>query len=249
MAVRQNNSKEKSGFFSYEFQARDKFWRFVRGRVNADSEAEAKELVKARGLWWPLVWLAGTKPWVAYGKVAPGGDYHMASLKLLHQDESILLYGTRKVLTLGFGFLLLLIGVGLFAYCGHSLLYVWSPLKLPTVLFILLVGIIFLAVGLGLILLRFEVRVDRKTRQIVIRMCIFPFVRRSNTINATAAKEIIVRKEIFFVGGGEICYVVAIVIANQDIQLDFSSSKKKELEIGQKIAEYLGVPFIDEVAE
>ena len=49
----------------HQFQARDKFFRVIRGKISATSRAKAKKIVKSRGLYWPSIWLDGTKPWIA----------------------------------------------------------------------------------------------------------------------------------------------------------------------------------------
>lgn len=46
----------------YEYQARDKFFRTVRGRVEAASKSGAKKIVKSKGYYLPTIWPNGEEP-------------------------------------------------------------------------------------------------------------------------------------------------------------------------------------------
>jgi hypothetical protein len=77
-------------------------------------------------------------------------------------------------------------------------------------------------------------------------MRIIPFQWKYERIDATDAERVVLHKEIFYSRDGEICHVVSLFINGESIQVDASSSKKAELEIGQKIAEYLNIPLVCE---
>ncbi len=238
---------------TFEFQARDKFWRLTRGRVRARSKSEAKKLVKERGLWWPLsVWLQGTESWESIRSwTAPmgTGTYDLDSLELKHKDYDTITYGDRNSIRFIFGSILCLAGIGLssiffYPYSFKGKAFIDSSAHV----YCLLGGIALLAVGCVIFLHRFELYVERRERRIVIRACIMPFGWRSELIDARHAEKVVLQQEIFYGVNGEglnaIRYVIMIFIDGKDIQLDASCSRKAEFALGQDIAECLNIPFV-----
>jgi hypothetical protein len=239
---------------TFEFQGKDKFWRPIRGRVRARTESEAKKLVKEQGLRWPTVWLQGTEPWISIRWSKPSrrySTYMLPTLKLKHKNDDTVTYGDRNLLRFISGFIFCLAGIGLSAiffyynfFRGKTHIDSWEYLDC------LLCGIALLAVSCVIFLLRFELHVDRRVPEIVIRARIIPLRWRCEMINARHAEKVVLQEDVFYSNddeqNGDLCYVVRIFIAGKEIQLDYNSSRKAEFELGQDIAECLNIPFVCE---
>ena len=77
-----------------------------------------------------------------------------------------------------------------------------------------------------------------------MKMAAFPGLSRSLTIEANKVQMVTAQEEIFYGESGGIVYVINLVTADQNIQVDASSCKETEVNIGKTVAEYLGVPFV-----
>lgn len=228
---------------SYEFQAIDKFFRFIRGKVITETAEKAKELVKSRGYWLPRIWETGTRPWMSRGRPKAGGEYHTPILKLKCQNSDMIIYQAKKWLHIMFSFLFVLMGLALISY---PFFYESFHNNTATMFFILIVGAVFLAVGCFLFLLRFELCVNRSSRQVILRMRVIPFNWKYQIIDTSSAERIVVRKDVLYATAGEVYYIVLLVIGTEEYQLDASSSKKAELNLGQQISDFLNIPFVYE---
>ncbi|MHC4070157.1 MAG: hypothetical protein ACYSR8_11415 [Planctomycetota bacterium] len=226
----------------YEFQAWDKFFRLVRGRIEADSKLRAREMVKSRGYYLPIIWLHGKEPLRVFGIHQYGGyiEQHSPELKLKREDGNSLIYTTRNLPRFIVSLIFILIGIGLIIYCSVQ------ELGISENAFICGVGIVFLVVGILIIFRYLELKVDGQTRQIFIRMRIIPGKWQEQQINADVAEKVILHQETFYMSERATVYVVSLVTSGERIHLDASSSRETQTRLGQKVAEYLSVPFVCE---
>lgn len=226
----------------YEFQAWDKFFRRIRGRIEAGSKSTAKATVKSRGYYLPIVWLHGKEPLRVLG-IHDHGEHieqHSPELKLKREDGNSLIYATRNLPRYMISLMILFIGIGLIVYCNTQNVGSWKTS------FICGIGILLVVVGTLIMCHYLELRVDKQARQIVIRMRVIPGKWVEQQINTGVADQVILHQETIYTSERATVYVVSLVTSGEQIWLDASSSKKRESELGQKVAEYLNIPFICE---
>jgi len=226
----------------YEFQGWDKFFRLVRGNVEADSKSGARKIIRDRSIYLPIIWLHGEEPLRVRYLCQLGGYIEQCSpeLELKWEDGNYLIYATRNLPRIVISTILILIGIGLISYCVVKQLDILETTFIPGI------GIFFIIVG-GLIIFRYlELKVDKQTQQISIRMRIAPGIWRERQVDASITEKVTFRRETFYMSERATVYIVSLDMKDQRIQIDASSDKEREFKLGQKLAEYLELPFVSE---
>jgi hypothetical protein len=228
----------------YEFQARDKFWRLVRGRIIAVSEADAKLKLKSKGLFWPQIWKQGTKPFWALATYGFNTQGFVSTLKERKQNNNDILYSAKLLPKLIFGSIFTVIGLGIILGYRPQMENIGDWLSL---FIVFPISILFLLIGISILIYRFELFVNRQNSELTMRMSIIPGLWRCESIAGNSIKKVVCRRELVYPSETLQCYYVFVITEDREIHLDSSSSKKMELEMGQNIAEYLNVPFVNEI--
>lgn len=228
----------------YEFQARDKFFRLTRGRIEADSRVGAKIKLKSWDLYWPQIWLQGTKPWQSWFSFGSLNKTFVPTLKKKSQDNDAVVWSARYLPKLIFGVIFAIIGLGIILGYNPRIENIADWIS---GIFVFSVAILFLLIGISILLYRFELAINRQSHKLTLRISIIPGLWRYELIDGNLVKRIVCRQELVYPSGiAEKCYYVFAATKNKEIHLDSSSSKKVASEIGQTVAEYLEVPFVCE---
>jgi len=235
----------------YEFQAINKFLEPVRGQIQASSVREAKKLVRQRKLFFPKIWPSGEWPSWCHGTTS--GVRYPSLLRLSHKDRNVVVFAKRRILHWILGMLFLSIGMWLILlFIGRD---VSNPadlhffpggryLRLFSNSLTLVVGILFSIVGGALVVIRLEIRIDRRRRLITKRMGILPGKWWSDVIDGRIIEKVVYHIQRFYEqDASQNCHVVSLTIGGERTQLHFSNSKKTELELAGSITDYLNVPF------
>ena len=252
MAERRKFTGQENDASLYEFQAFDKFLRIVRGRVFASSRKQARSAVRKRGLLCMFLWTHGTEPWLAWNRLGrPRAQTHLPMLKLKKRTDEHVVYTSSTVTKYIFGCLFGAIGLLLLAWPWISeggIPHLGEIFERISSAFIFIMGVVFLAVGLFLVMVRFELIAERNLRRVTMKMSIIPGLWWSEVINGDLIKQVVFRKEIYYADEGEICYDVLLSTDNNEVMLDSSSWKQREEELAQAVAECLQVPLVCEDA-
>lgn len=214
----------------YEYQARNRYFALVRGRVKADSEKEAKCKIKNRGFMFPHIWLFGQRPVAVLGAHFEGNalaQYQLDGFTLCSADDKYLIFVSNSYAAKLPGVLLLLGGACL----------LWMSYKRTLDYGLLAIGIVLALIGLVSILSKGKMIVDGHEKKIIICFSAGP---------VQFCQKISLGRKVFTVSPNPYrAYVVCLVLADgEEVQLDANSSEKLEHELGTEIAKHLDIPFI-----
>ena len=236
----------------YEFQAFDKFLRILRGRVFASSRKQARSAVRKRGLLCIFLWPHGTEHWLARGRVGPPCVLvHAPTVRLKEKTDELVAYTCSTVTKYALSCLFGAIGLLLLAWPWISeggIPPLGDTFERISSAFVFIMGVVFLAVSLFLLSMRFEIIAKRSPPRVTIKMSIIPSLWWSEVINGDAINKVVFRKEVHYTDFGELCYDVYLFTDKNEVMLDSSSSERREKELAQAVAECLQVPLVCEDA-
>lgn len=224
----------------FTYQARDGQFAFFEGEVAADSPEAAAEKVRADGLT-PL-WA-----WPKWELTSGTQSNRVANYRLVRDDGVRLEYATSRVIAL--------VGVGAVVLGGGLMFVGWRELgnwlgSAVAVLF-LLVGAVIALTGVGAILWRSRLSVDRVTKELTKRSRIGPVRLKESTIRAAEFARVVfsAREETNVTGPNSDrtttrLFVVALERKDGSAEeVDASSAARLQYEMAFKIAHCLGLPF------
>ncbi len=230
----------------FRFEARDGQGRRRRSRIDADSEADAAEKLRAIGL--------------VPGRIVPAepldydgwGSYHLPSWRLLEDDGARLVYGRSNVVRF--------LGVVIMVLSGAVWAMVWL-LGDSIARTIVSVGVaVAWLVGLFMLLARGRLTVDCTTRRVHEQTRIGPFAFRPVDIDGRQVEAVVLEtwrdtgrpprpddQDFQAVVGSVKVFTVLLRMKDGCIEkLDESSDRRFQREMAETVARYLDAPFVED---
>jgi hypothetical protein len=214
---------------------------FVRGRVKASCEADARTKIRARGFRWPRVWVEGYRPPGAGANVRfigrGCGTRIAGALQLDSDDGERLAYGLRLWQFRGIGVILLAAGGWM----------IWFGLREPRVINwgLLVAGAVLGVMGLGIMTVTMTIRVEKSDRAICVRSSVFGLLRFVRKIDCRNVKGILLGLKRFYSSEGDYrAHVISLVMPEgEHLAIYPGTNESNGLAVTRRIAEYLEVPF------
>ncbi len=172
---------------------------FVRGRVKASCEVDARTKIRARGFRWSRVWVEGCRVESAGGSTRfigrACGTRIAGALQLDLDDGERLTYALRLRHFRGIGVILLAVGGWM----------IWYGLREPPHVNwgLLVAGAALGVMGVGIMTVTMTIRVDKSDRAMCVRSSVFGLLRFVRKIDSHNVKGILFGLKRFYSSDGD----------------------------------------------